>query len=321
MKNWVNRLVKKTTAPIEGVLGISLTPHNASWCLLESEDNHLKMESFGLLDQPFETPAAGMKALLDQTPIPRQSCIITLGHQFYEMLLVDEPEVPELEMREAVKWKLKDLVSKNVQSYVVDAFKLPSDAYRGRMKMVYAAAIESQLISQLVDVCHQAELPILGIGVNELSMTTLAKSFANSHTDESIAVVCLNGHGGTINLIENGHLYLTRTIEIEQENQATFSGNLGFQANPAENLSVDIQRSLDYYESQLGKSNVAKVYLLASDQNHSEWWRTLREKLSTEAELYVFPEHLQEDQSYGALTAGVVAPAIGVALGALHEPS
>ncbi len=316
MKAWLENIFSRKSKMTNGVLGISLTPQNASWCLLETENNQPIIKSFGLLDQTFDSPAEALAALLEQTPIPTQvDCFITLGHQYYDMVLVDSPEVPDLEMSEAVRWKIKDLVSHNVAKCVVDVFRLPEDAYRGRMKMVYAAAAEIEIVSKLVQLCHKADLPLQSIGVNELAMASLTRALAQTN-GKSTAFLYLNGGGGTINLVEDGYLYLTRTIEISSNNEDTFAGNMNFKSDPVDNLALDVQRSLDYYESQLGKSSVSGIFIVPSSQTHSEWWSTLKERLPVAAELFLFPPQMQSDQDYGALTAGVVAPALGAALGA-----
>ena len=69
----------------------------------------------------------------------------------YSLLLIEAPNVPDEEMREAVRWKIKDLISVPVESVVIDVFHLPDDGTRSGKKMIYVVAAEKANVQEKVN--------------------------------------------------------------------------------------------------------------------------------------------------------------------------
>lgn len=314
MSSWLNKLIGSSKKETDSVLGINLSPEHASWCLVKKVGNEFLAQASHSVQQAFSSPLAAFQGLIESATLPKAPCHICLDHSYYNMLLVDAPDVPDDELAEAVKWKIKDLITQDVENVVVDAFRLPQDAYRGRMNMLYVAVTEMGLVQQLVDECDKADLSLQSIGVNELSMAALCRRVVVEN-DVSAAFLYMNGNSGTINLIEQGYLYLTRSIDLGSA-AGTFSGNLDFQQDPVDNVALDVQRSLDYYESQLGKSGVNTLYLVVADEQHKAWCDGLTERLPVKAQLFELDGH-EGNAISGEM--GIVAPALGAALGGFYE--
>ena len=314
MSSWFKQLFRKDKAGSDRLLGISLNPNQAVWCLLSQTDQGPQITQTHSLEQSFTSPGQALKALCESAPMPTAPCHICLGHQYYNLLLVDAPNVPDQELREAVSWKVKDLITQPLEQVVMDVFRLPADAYRGRMNMSYVAVSERRHIQEIVDVCDDRALELMEISINELAMAGLA-SHMGELRERGAAFLYLNGQGGTINLIENGSLYLTRTIELGNGG-GVFTGSLDFQQDPVDNLALDVQRSLDYYESQIGKSGVTALYLVSDSAEQVAWCDGLDERLPITARCYQLGEAMTP---VGDLSAGSLAPALGIALGGWHE--
>ncbi|MGC1511238.1 hypothetical protein FT643_17215 [Ketobacter sp. MCCC 1A13808] len=317
MSSWIKRLFKKEKSKARSVVGVDLTPVNAAWCQIAEVDSHLKIQGGRAISDDFKSPADAMQALIETASLPNSDCYITLGHQYYNLLLVDAPPVPDQELRDAVRWKVKDLIAEPIDKVVVDAFRLPEDAYRGRMNMVYVAVIDSKVVKALLEVCEQADIDVCGINITELAMAAMTSEM-RALQQRSVAMLYLNGQSGTINLIENGHLYLTRNIEVNA-GSGGYTGNLDFQQDPVDNLALDVQRSLDYYESQIGKSGVSCVYLVSSSAEHNGWLEILQQRLPVKVELCQVPSDMMTEGSDFALPAGAVAAALGAAVGGLRD--
>ncbi|MEE2733215.1 MAG: hypothetical protein VYA55_20520 [Pseudomonadota bacterium] len=314
MSSWYKQLFRKDKAGSDTLLGISLNPNQALWCLVRQTDQGPQITQTHALEQTFSSPGEALKALCESAPVPTAPAHICLGHQYYNLLLVDAPDVPEAELREAVRWKVKDLITQPLEQVVMDVFRLPADAYRGRMNMSYVAVAERSQVQAVVDVCDQLSVNLRSISINELAMSGLAGQMSELQ-ERGAAFLYLNGQGGTINLIENGSLYLTRTIELGNGG-AVFSGNLDFQQDPVDNLALDVQRSLDYYESQIGKSGITALYLVSDAEEQNGWCPGLAERLPIAAQCFELSAGLQPTDG-SAVAAGALAPALGVVLAAL----
>jgi len=315
MAKWLNYLIPKKKSQHKAVLGVSITTQGAAWCVLENGAERPTVSAHAAVEGHFRSPKEGFAALLAQQVPPALPCHISLSHHFYQMLLVDAPNVPDAEMRDAVKWRVKDLITQPIEKMVVDVFRLPSDAYRGRMNMVYSALIEQAAVAPLVSACDDAGLALESVGIAELALANLSRHIAETE-NRSLALLFLTGNDGSINLIENGYLYLTRTLEMQ--GSAVYSGNVEFNQDPTDNLALDVQRSLDYYESQLGKSGVTRLYLVTESVEQQLWCDDLSQRLPVRAQALPLADIVQLPQELGTFQQGLLMPAVGMALGAQH---
>lgn len=311
----LGRLLNRERSSLQSAIGISLTPQNAAWCQVVATGDAFNCLGGHSVSGDFKSPADALQALVSESPLPNVSSYITLGPPFYNLLLVDAPAVPDDEMREAVRWKVKDLIADPVEEVVLDTFRLPDDAYRGRMNMVYVASMHTRQVAALVSQCEALGMRLGGIGVTELAMAALTTR-VSAFSGRGVAVLFLNGASGTINLVENGCLYLTRNIELGQVG-GNYSGHLDFQQDPIDNLALDVQRSLDYYESQIGKSGVSDLFLVSLEEDLSDWLDPLQERLPVRVQLCRLSAMVSHDE-LALLDTGKLSAAFGAALGGLH---
>lgn len=309
MANGFKRLMAGNKQQGGSVLGVNLTPQGAGWCVLEAGP---ALGRSAVVAGSFRSPLDGFEALCRQSPPPALSCQICLSHEFYSLLLVDAPNVPDAELREAVKWRVKDLIAQPIEKMVLDVFRLPADAYRGRMNMVYVALMEKVLVAELVAACEQQHLRLRSIGIAELALAAVTRRLSGVN-DLGLALLYLSGQQGSINLIENGYLYLTRTLELSALGGG-YAGVAEVHSDPADNLALDVQRSLDYYESQLGKSGVARLYVMTESQEQQQWCAGLSQRLPIRAQTLALGDLLANTETLDSQQQGVLVPAVGAVL-------
>ena len=178
MSSWLKRLIARKKPRSSAVLGVSLTPRGAGWCALDLAGATPVLTASVAVNGQFRTPLEAFDALIKQQTPPALPCQVCLSHEFYNLLLVDAPNVPDAELREAVKWRVKDLIAQPIEKMVVDVFRLPADAYRGRMNMLYAALIEKATVSALVAACEREHLTLEGIGIAELALAAITRQLS-----------------------------------------------------------------------------------------------------------------------------------------------
>lgn len=200
---------------------------------------------------------------------------VSLCPQDFELHLVEAPDVPDEELSDALSFRITELVSRPLDTQVIEAFRVPPDAYRGRMDMAFVAVVERQRIQQVVDWCDEYALMLHNITIPQISLLNL---LCYLEPENSVGVLRLNEMEGEINLYQDGALYLARrvgigTSELELQTAVNHSGsNTGLETDSyLEKLVLEIQRSLDYYESQLGMGTVGQLWLLVAgdlDMHH-----------------------------------------------------
>ena len=227
-----------------------------------------------------------LQAFCKEHGLKKVKTYIAFHPQFYNLMLIDAPDVPDEELREAVKWRVNDFVVGAIEDFIVDAFRLPEDAYRGRMDMIYAAYIEKSAVLSVIALCDELEIELVEVGISELARARLLKG-REALDGLGIAYLHLEEKKGQIDLLENGNLYLTRGIDIGYSmlDQGHSEGALSLDnSSQVDSLTLDIQRSLDYYESQLGKSGVSRLFVLTAMPLNEAVYASLSEKLPVRVE-------------------------------------
>lgn len=254
----------------------------------------------------------------------RKRCNLVLAPDMYNLVLLDRPDVADDEVADAVRWLIQDQVDFDMETASLDVFELPKGASRER-RMVYAAALPQAFLKSVVAQIYATGLELQSIDLTELALRNLSWS-CFPDADQNVAVLRLTSNSGLINISRGDELYLSRRVkglpDVVSENQWD-----AFR----ERLLLQVQRSIDYYESAMGQPH-CDVLVIACTH---EWAglvtdyfaemmpipiRRVDEVLAHEMQISLFNSDQQQkvdwsvisDAQVGAIAAGL--PAIGGAL-------
>lgn len=179
-------------------------------------------------------------ASLNLSKVP---CNWVLANADYNLLLVEAPKVSDAELREAMRWRIKDLINFPVEEAVIDVFPLPKDGSRGA-PMNYVVVSERSKIQNITDLSNGAKIALKNIDIGELALRNIADHVKG--IDRGACVIRLRQGRGCLTLIKQQQVYLSRQFDINY--------NAGLLDElPEESLILEIQRSIDYYERQQGQ--------------------------------------------------------------------
>lgn len=202
--------------------------------------------------------------------LSRLSCNWLLQPNHYNLLLLEAPRVAPEEMREAVRWQIKDLVSFPVEEAVLDIFELPEDGSRGR-KMIYVAAARREQIEDVVAASRNARLRLSSIDIGEFALRNLADRIPSD--GRGLAVIRIQQERGSIGLFRNGQLYLSRQFELSWTGRPD-------DALPEDSLILELQRSMDYYERQMAQEAPERILLCGDHISADTISETMRNSLA-----------------------------------------
>ena len=205
--------------------------------------------------------------------IAKRLCHLVLNPKDYQLLLVEAPEVPEEDLREAVRWKIKDLVSMPVDRAVVDVFHLPADGNKSSKKMLYVVASDLKRIQSMIALVNQSGLTLSSIDIPEMAMRNMSCVVGSELQSRGVGVVRLCEGAGVVSLFRNGNLYLSRQFKLN------YGGGL-LDELPDDSLGLEVQRSLDYYERQMGMSPPAVLYLCGENMSEDKITQELSRSLT-----------------------------------------
>ncbi len=178
----------------------------------------------------------------------------------YQVFQLERPEgIDEAELGDALKWKLKDFLDFNPSDAVSDVFRFPEDASRGRGSLVNVVAARKSLVRELVELVENCDLVLVSIDIAELALRNLVPRIDPDR--RGAALVHMRERFGQMIVCKGETLYLSRRLDVTSDDLRDASS----QENAVQSLALEMQRSLDYYESQLGQVPPAVIRLVARD--------------------------------------------------------
>lgn len=185
-----------------------------------------------------------------------QICITTLNIGTYALLLVEAPDVPASELRAAIRWRVKDLIDFHIDDAVIDVFDVPNQRVTGSNKMMYAVVAKSSTVRQQVDMLTGAGLKLEVIDIPELALRNIAALLPEDVA--GVTMLYLSARSGLITITRQQTLYLSRRIDTGYE---ILGKDLKTATARLDRIVVEIQRSLDYYESHFSQPQVTNVII------------------------------------------------------------
>lgn len=203
----------------------------------------------------------------------------------YGLYQVTPPPVPDEELREAVRWQVKDLIDFPLEEAVVDVFRVTADSRRDGAKTAYVVAARQTCVVEQVRTMRQARLRIQAIDIPELALRNLALLLPEE--PRGVALLYLTPHRGVIIVSRGGRLQLARDIPFGTE---LLAGADNAPDDSRELLALDIQRSLDFYESSFRQTPVAALVLLPTARPLPDLVEALQSRLGTAVRRYDLAE-------------------------------
>jgi MSHA biogenesis protein MshI len=306
--SWLH--TKKTA---QGCLGIELN-HGRAWAVHRTDRGVIS----SYLPSEDDDGLASLGEWIKDHKLNGIPVVVCLDSTRYELQLVESPPVPAEELSDAMGFRLAELVSGDVSDKVLQAFPLPGDAYRGRMTMAFAAITERSYLKEIVTFCREYELKLDQIIINEMSALNL---LASVDPDDSVAVLRLEADAGVIYLYRNGALYFTRQISLGTDDLGLSSLNVsegGMMMQPNSRIDVlalELQRSMDYFESQLGLGAIGQVWVMKPDNiDVTDALGEIEDRINTPVRLMSLESAFNRQEDEIPLTASL-AMALGGALG------
>ncbi len=205
-----------------------------------------------------------IKKFFKKQSIANPICQTILPFDDYRLLLLDAPQVPEEEVREAIQWQCKDLIDGSIDDMVIDVF--PVDVLPGAPKRVYAVIAERAKLEQDRGMFKKTEIDHTAIGISELPLSRL---ITRHEQDKPIALLY-----GNLNLLiaQKGQLRMMRQIGHREQLETI---------DQRKELLSELLTSFEFYQSQFS-DHLPQVLLVAPDilKDHHELLSQLNEEFT-----------------------------------------
>jgi len=221
-----------------------------------------------------------LKAALEKAQATRAVACAVIEGDDYQIVQVEAPEVLPSELRAAVRWKLRDAINFNVDEAAVDVFEVPDPVRRTQAKMLFAVAARDSGVQRMVGLLKPAARGFAAIDIPELCLRNLAATLPQDA--KGVAVLAINEGFAQLVVTRQGVLYLTRRVDIARGFNPHLAGR-GQTAVDAGAVALELQRSLDYYESHYDQTPIGDLVVAPVNDKT----RTLAAQLKAETGLRV----------------------------------
>jgi len=271
----------------------------------------LRQKEIGICCLPDETPAnfqrlaliphgekEHLARLTEQPEIHGQATLVLSTNQ-YQIVQVDKPNIPEDEILSALTWKIKDLVPYSPEDMILDYFDGPQ--LIGASQKINVVCSSKTILQPMVAALSTSNIHLKKIITEEFAFARLlpidenACLFVCQQPSEEIIIM----------IVKQGKIHFHRRLRgfanIADENEETLT------MGTIDRLSLEIQRSTDYFERQLKQAPIKVIKILVPIEAESFLARKLAENTHIALEIFNLPAPYQEQREHAA-TLGAILP-------------
>lgn len=193
--------------------------------------------------------------LTTQHHLKQARCTTLLNEPDYQLLLTEAPVVKPDELKAAIRWRIKDLISFHINDATLDVFDVPGAQIAERPREMYVVAVQNRAVQQRVDLMTGVGMNLQIIDIPEMAQRNVASLLPED--ERGVALLTFHALGGLITLTRGGELYLSRPLNVGLDMlQRTNNQSAYF-----DQVVLEVQRSLDYFESHFREAPIRNVAL------------------------------------------------------------
>lgn len=182
----------------------------------------------------------------------------------YQLLQMDAPNVPEDELKAAVRWSIKDMLSYHVDDATLDVLRIPSNQGAGdRKKTMYVVAAANDLIKRRSELFERAHIKLRVIDIPEMAQRNIAALYEQE--GRALALLAFDESGCLLTFTSGGELYLARRIEISAGQLQDANETLRQQY--FDRLELELQRSIDHFDRQYSHLPLHRLLVSAPENS------------------------------------------------------
>ena len=296
------RLFKKPTP--KGLLGVSLRQNTIAYCYLPDDISRSDESSTQAVCDKVELQASDyvhtLAELIQQQHL-KGTCHLVLSATQYNIIQVDRPDVPEEEIVSALKWQIKDLVPCSPENMVVDYFYGP--AMPDGTERLYVVCTPLDRLKAIVEQLNKDEIILATITTEEFAFSRLLPL-----SDDAQLLVCQQPNEEVfIIVVRQGRIVFHRHLRGFAQLGDKTSDELSF--GLLDNLSLEIQKSSDYFERQLKQPVIKAIKVLIPTSNERFIVEKLAANTNVPVSLLTLPEEFADYRHLAAAIGATVLPA------------
>lgn len=248
--------------------GIAMAMANDGMKLTRCEHIVLKTES--LNDIQF-----ALQEFVERYELVGYQCDWVLYPGQYQLITTDNIEVPENEVAQAIKWRIKGLIEYPIDDVTIDACVIPPHGMSGQRKKVFVVAAQTSWLLKVLQCFERSYLKVNKIVNADIAIRNLILTYDTGEAP----YVCLYLDASVCKIIIYfaGDFYLIRQLVLDYANME--SSHQIYQ-----NIILELQRSFDYCVSQLKLKSPIKLLVTPKVKFYKALMSQLKDEMSVPIE-------------------------------------
>jgi len=248
--------------PASGLTALGIHPDGICLAHVERKNGRRPLLT-DFVFQPWpagEDPGKTLARLAAEYGLKRTPCTTMLDQSDYSLLLTEAPDVPPDELRAAMRWRIKDLIDFHINDATLDVFDVPGERVAGRPRPMYAVAARTAAVQKRVDLMDLASVNLQVIDIPEMAQRNLAALLPEDA--RGVAILGFTAAAGLLTISKQGELYLSRNLDIGLDAMLAGGDTVAY----FDRIVLEIQRSLDYYDSHFRQPPLAALILMPTSR-------------------------------------------------------
>lgn len=261
-----------------------------------------------------------LQVLVKNHDLEEYDCHILLAPEYYRAISIEAPTVNAEEIKQAVGWRIADLLDYPVDQATIDYYRLPKSNRPNTPKMLEAVACANEVVRTFSERCRQAGLRVKVIDIQETALRNLAALLPENQ--QGIALLHLEKDHGRVIIQKNGALYLSRKIGsgYQQLTDSTIYNGLEPDIIEHDSLALEIQRSFDYVENFFDIPPITSLAVVLTPIDTQKIINFLTMSHGITARAMDLSAIVDSDILLSDATQNICAPVIGASLRRVLEP-
>ncbi|WP_372767753.1 hypothetical protein [Pseudoalteromonas sp.] len=191
-------------------------------------------------------------SVVSKLPVESMLCVL-LPENAYQWVQIEKPNLPEQDIISSLPWTVKDMVSLEPSDIIADYYD--ASLKQGALNKINVVVTSRTLFQPLLNIIHDSNVLLDSVTTPEMILCDMVIKDDGSH----MLVSQQFGNEPSLHIIRNGELLLSRKLRglIALAQQPLAQLKLGL----LDVFGLELQRSLDYFESQLKQPPIKSLQL------------------------------------------------------------
>ena len=261
------------------------------------------------------------RELVEVHQLAGAECTLTLQPTDYQLLRAEAPPVAADELRDAMRWRIKDLIDFPPDQATLDVFPMPSGRHGESGSVVYVAVARKERIKAKVELLRRAGVTVTAVDIAELVLRNLMARYP--FDAEGAMLLRISRRQGATMIFRDRSLFISRDLNLGEEdlhNSVSLEQWSDLLDLPQEaqghldHIVLEVQRTLDYFESHFSLAPPKNLVMLPLAQEIPVISQYLSTMLGLEIHALDFNELLECETPLDDLQKIHCIGAIGAAL-------